>query len=308
VTTHAPLAGATIEAEQDASLSTANAQARTDTDGWAHVIAMPMGHAVALTLHARASGGRTGLWAGALLVSPGAAQLSARDRYSPEEEPALDLVMPNVRTTGYVEIDDANGRAWAAVVPLSAPDGGLPRASVRAPRLAPGLYWVVAGSDPAASALLGPGTIARPFFVAGTDELALAFGTDRDDCARPRDPRELARAVSVCAALVGPAPTPRRHVLDGFAASHERRAHKRARALAVALGAIAIAMALETVLLLRVGHRARTGLRDVIGGQVTGGEPEVRDALTERAGRLGMMLLVALLGFVLLAAFLARAG
>jgi hypothetical protein len=302
-TTHAPVKGAVIEPEQDASLSTAVAQARTDSRGWANVTATPMGHAVAMTLHVRAPGGGTGSWAGALFVSPGAAQISARDRYSPDEEPALDVVVPNVRSTSYVEVDDVRGRAWAAAIPLAAPEGGLPRAAVRAPRLAPGLYWAVASSDPAASALLGPGTIARPFFVAGSDEQALAFGTDRDECAPPRDPRELARAVGVCAALVGPTPVPRRTVLDGFVAQHARRANRRTRGLAVALGAIAVAMALETVLLLRTARYARAQLR-----AAASGESELVDTRADRSGKLAIGLLVAMLGFVLLAAFLARAG
>jgi hypothetical protein len=269
-------------------------------------VATPMGHAVALTLHARASHGRAGLWAGALFVSPGAAQLSARDRYSPEEEPLLDLVMPNVRTTAYVEIDDARGRAWAAAVPLSAREGGLPGASVHAPRLAPGLYWAVISSDPAGDALLGPGTSARPFFVASSDEQALSFGTDREACAPPRDPHELVRALSVCAALVGPTPVPREMLLDGFAAQHARRSLKRARSMALSLGAIGIAMVLETVLLVRTARRARMRLHAVASAEELGGA--LVDERSARAGKLGIALLVAMLGFLLLAAFLARAG
>jgi hypothetical protein len=305
-TTHAAIAGATIEPEQDASLSSDPAQAQTDSRGWAHVMATPMGHAVALTLHARTPQGKTGLWAGALFVSPGAAQLSARDRYSPDEEPALDIVMPNVRTTAYVEIDDARGRVWASAVPLAAREGGLPGASIRAPHLAPGLYWAVASSDPAAGAQLGPGTSARPFFVASSDEQALAYGTDRAECAPPHDPRELARALSSCAALVRPTSVPRATVLDGFAAQHAQRARRRARGMALSLGAIAIAMILETVLLLRTARRARMRLNAAASEEELVGE--LGDERAGRAGKLGIALLVAMLGFVLLAAFLVRAG
>jgi len=300
-TTHAALARVVIEPEQDASLSTSTE--RTDERGWAHITATPMGHAVALTLHARSARGMTGLWAGALFVSPGAPQLVAQDRYSPEQEPALDIVMPNVRTTGYVEIDDARGRAWAAAVALAAPEGGPPRASIHAPRLAPGLYWAVASSDPAGSAQLGPGTIARPFFVATSDEQALSFGTDREACATPSNPGGLARAVSVCASLVAPMPVARRPILDGFAVQRARRAHRRGRGFAVALGAIAIAILLETALLLRTAKSARERLQEA-----TLGEPQVVDSGADRVGRLAVLLLVAMLGFVLLAAFLVRAG
>ena len=305
-TTHAAIAGATIEVEQDASLSSDPAQAHTDSGGWAHVMATPMGHAVALMLHAHTGQGKTGLWAGALFVSPGAAQLSTRDRFPLDEEPALDLVMPNVRTTAYVEIDDARGRVWASAVPLALREEGLPGASIRAPHLAPGLYWAVVSSDPVAGALLGPGTSARPFFVARSDEQALAYGTDRTECTPPRDPRELVRAVSVCAALVGPTPIRRMTVLDGFAAPHARRAQRRARAMALSLGAIAIAMVLETVLLLRTARQARMRLDAAAREEELVGE--LANERAERAGKLGVALLVAMLGFVLLAAFLARAG
>jgi hypothetical protein len=305
-TTHAGVAGVTIEPEQDASLSADAAQAQTDACGWAHVAVTPMGHAVALTLHAHDPRGKTGLWAGALFVSPGAAQVSMRDRYSPEEEPVIELVMPNVRTTAYVEIDDARGRAWAAAVPLAPREGGLPGATVHAPRLSPGLYWTVASSDPAAGALLGPGASARPFFVAASDEQALAFGTERAECASSRNPREPARALSICASLVAPTPIPRETLLDGFAAKHALRAHKRARSMALSLGAIAIAMVLETVLLVRTARRARMRLHAAASdGEL---ESELVDERAERAGKLGIALLVAMLGFVLLAAFLARAG
>jgi hypothetical protein len=302
-TTRAALARVVVELEQDASLSSALGSVRTDERGWAHVTATPMGHAVSMTLHARTAGDKTGLWAGALIVSPGAAQLSVRDRYSSEEEPAFDLVMPNVRATGYVEIDNARGRAWAAAGPWATSDGGPPRAVLRAPRLAPGLYWAVASSDPAAGALLGPGTLARAFFVAASDEQALSFGTDSEECAPPHDPRELVRAVSVCASLASPVPVPRRMLLDGFAAQRALQAHKRRRGFGVALGAIAMSILLETVLLLRAAHQARLRLR-----ALAAGESEFSDAQVARAGKLGIALLVAMLGFVLLAAFLAKAG
>jgi hypothetical protein len=301
--TRAPLGNATIEPEGDASLSPATAAAHTDTRGWAHVVATPTGYGVALMLHARATREKTGDWAGALLVSPGAAQLVARDRYLPDEEPTIDVVVPNVRTSAYMEIDDARGRAWAASVWLVTSQGEAPHARVRVPRLAPGLYWAVASSDPAAGALLGPGTIVRPFFVAASDEAALALGTDKDECAPPRDPREFPRVLKVCLALAGATPVPRWTALEGFSAQHARNARRRSCGLAIALGAIAIAMFLETILLLRAAHAARMRLREA-----TSEEREALGAGVGRAGNVGIALFVALLGLALLGAFLERAG
>jgi hypothetical protein len=302
-TTRAPVVGATVEPERDPSLSASTPAAPTDSRGWARVEATPVGHAVALMLHARTAEGRTGDWAGALLVSPGAAQLALRDRYTPDEWPVLDVVVPNVRTTEYVEIDDALGRAWAATVALTGSDTAMPRARIQVPRLARGLYWAVASSDPAGAAQLGPGTIVRPFFVATTDESALALGTDDEACTPPRDGRETSRVIAVCLALACATAVPRWTALDGFSAQHARDAQQRAYGLAVALGAIAVAMLLETVLLLRVARAARMRLRVAMHGAGDAG-----DTRGERARKVGIALLVALLGFALLAAFLVRAG
>jgi hypothetical protein len=301
--TRAPVVGASIETERDPSLAAGATTVQTDARGWGHVVATPVGHAVALTLHARAADGRTGDWAGALLVSPGAAQIAMHDRFAPDEEPAIDVVLPNVRTTEYVEIDDAHGRAWASSVALTGSDISMPRASIRAPRLASGLYWAVASSDPAGAAQLSPGTIVRPFFVAPSDESALVLGTDEQACASPRDSREMPRVLAACLALAGATAVPRWTALNGFAAQHARDAQKRASGLAIALGAIAVAMLLETLLLLHVAHAARMRLR-----AATLDEREAVDTRGERASKMGIALLVALLGFALLAAFLVRAG
>ena len=301
--THAVIAGASIEPERDGSLSPAGPESRTDSRGWAHIVATPMGHAVALVLHARAQDGRTGDWAGALFVSPGAARLIARDRYGSDERPAIDVVFPNVRSTAYVEIDDARGRAWATAIPLPSSVETMPRASVLAPKLAPGLYWTVASSDPAGGGQLGPGTIVRPFFVAESDQAALAFGTDAAECAPPLDPRDVSRVLGVCLALAGATPVPRWMALDGFSAQHARDAAQRATGLFVSVGAIGVAMLLEALLLLRTAQRTRLALR-----AATADQREALGAGFERAGRLGIGVLVALLGFALLAAFLVRAG
>ncbi|HXN33935.1 MAG TPA: hypothetical protein VN894_18825 [Polyangiaceae bacterium] len=298
---HSAVAGVTIEPEPDAALSPATSRVVTDTRGWAHVLVTPMGYGVALVLHARSRDGKAGDWAGALFASPGGAQIVARDRYAPDEQPAFDVVMPNVRTIAYVEIDDARGRAWGAALPLESSDSGLPHASVRAPKLAPGLYWAVASGDPAAGAQLGPGTIARPFFVASSDQAALAFGLD-EECVRPGDPRETPRAIGVCLALAGATPVPRWTALDGFSAQHALDGQRRARGLGVALGAIVTALLLETVLLLRAARRSDS-LREAT---TENGDPP--GAKARRAGTVGIALLVALLGFALLAAFLVRAA
>ena len=298
---HSPLSGVTVEAETDASLTAVPSQASTDSGGWAHIAATPIGYGVALVLDAHGADGRGGHWAGALFASPGAAQIVARDRYAPDEPPTLEVVVPSPRTVAYVEIDDASGRAWATAVPLSA-SGGMPRASVRIPKLAPGLYWAVTASDPAAGAKLDAGTIARPFFVAASDDRALGFGLDAE-CRPAGDSRPISRVVEVCLALAGAAAVPRWTALDGFVARHAREGNRRDLGLGVALAAIVVAMLLETALLLNAARRAHAHLREVAAG-----EEYAPRASARRVCGVAIALLVALLGFALIAAFLVRAA
>lgn len=301
--TRAPLAGVSIEPQAQTSFVPATSRATTDARGWAHLGATPVGHVIDVDLDARAPDGRAGQWVGNLYVSPGAAQLAMDERIAPEQEPVIDVVVPTARTTAYLEIDDAHGRAWAAAVPVAGGPGQQPQATVRAPRLSPGLYWVVAADDAAGAAALGPGTIARPFFVAASDESALAFGTDRDRCAPPADPRNAARAVSVCLALAAASPTPRWTALEGFSMQRARDADRRSLGLAVALGGIGVAVLLEALLLLRAARHARTRLREADDEAVATPVDRLSRVLT-----VGLAVLVALMGFALLAAFLVRVG
>ena len=308
-TTQAPQAGVTVEAERDSSFLPAAARVTTDTRGWAQVVATPVGHAVSVVLHATAPGGRAGEWAGGLYVSPGAASLALAERVAPGEEPVIDVVVPTMRTTAYLEVDDARGRAWAAVVPVKAGAGEMPRATVHAPPLAPGLYWAVEAGDPSGASQLGPGSMARPFFVAASDEAALAFGTDRETCAPPADPREAGRVVSTCLALAGATPVPRWTALDGVAMQRAHDAARRRRGLAIALGAILVAALLEGLLLLKASRSARASLRDALDGEGEGSEGAGGPGRgVGRAWTVAIALLVAMMGFALMAAFLARAG
>jgi hypothetical protein len=258
---------------------------------------------VTATLDARSPDGRSGTWTGGLFMSPGAPALDTRTRWAPGEPVALDVTMPTVRPAAYVEIDDASGRAWAAALPLEARGDGTSHAAVVSRALAPGLYWAVASDDAngggaanganAAGATGGHASrgtsawaaapIVRPFFVAASDEAALGFGPDADACIPPRDPRETSSAVSACLALTVARPVPRWIALDGFAAQRALDRDARMRGLAVALGAIAVAILLEGTLILR-SARGRGGRRRTV----------------------AVAVLVGLLGFALLAAFIVR--
>jgi hypothetical protein len=298
---HAPLSGVTIEPEPDASFVPSTGATRTDTRGWAEVVATPVGHAVTMTLQARAPDGRRGVWIGGLFISPGAARLAARARFAPEEEPLVEVVVPTVREAEYVEIDDPRGRVWATIAKLDVDARGMPRGSIRVPRLAPGLYWAVSSSDPGGAAALGPGTSVRPFTVASTDELALGFGPDASECAPPLDPRDAPRVLSICLALAAATPVPRWTALEGFSAKHAGDEQRRSRGARLALAAIAFAAVLETLLVLRASAQARARLRTAAEG-----EGVAAKTFLGRAWTVAVAVLVGALGFLLLAAFVAR--
>jgi hypothetical protein len=94
-------------------------------------------------------------------------------------------------------------------------------------------------------------------------------------------------------------PTRRWAALEGFSTHRAEDRERRARGLAVALGAIVVAAVLETALLLRVASESSLKRRAAGDGV---------DAPDARSGvwRIFLGLLVALLGFALLAGFLLR--
>jgi hypothetical protein len=179
----------------------------------------------------------------------------------------------------------------------------MPQADVRAPRLAPGLYWAVVAGDPAGAAQLGPGTLALPFVVAATDAAALAFGLDPSECTEPLDPRETARVLSSCLALSGARPVPRWEAIEGFSQVHAAERRRRDRGLSLALTAIGAGVALEVLLLLRAASAARARLRVPPEGADESLPLHAHPAWTVAIG-----VLVAVLGFLMLAAFVARTG
>ena len=296
--TREPVTSASVELESDPSLLPGG-RGQTDSRGWAQLVTTPVGLAVSAAVRARSPDGRAGQWTGGLFVSPGAAEVRTRLRWASDEEPVFELIAPTPRAIAYVEVDDAQGRVWAAAVPLAGAPGALPTASARAPRLSAGLYWVVCSSDAAGAARLGPGTAARPFFVAPNDEAALSFGTDPLGCAAPGDPRELPAALASCLALARAAPVARWTALDGSSMQQARDRARRSRGLAVAVGAVVLAALLELMLLLRAAAASRQRLRAEV-------DPDGAPSALARAWSVGAALLVALLGFALLAAFLTR--
>jgi hypothetical protein len=107
-------------------------------------------------------------------------------------------------------------------------------------------------------------------------------------------------------ALAAATPAPRWSALEGFSRQHAEAARRRAGGIRLALGAIAVALLLEAVLVLRSAAAARARLR------AAAGEDSSTRAFAGGAWTAGIAVLVAVLvavlGFVLLAAFVGRLG
>jgi hypothetical protein len=295
--THARLAGLSLEPETEGSLTFAPPGGRTAVDGWGELTATPAGLAISLALNARTADGRKGRWQGGLFASPGAPKLETRRRWAPDQAPTIAITAPTARKVEYLEIDDAGGRVWGATVPLVVAGDGTASATVAAPMLPPGLYWAVAASEPGGATFLGPGVATLPFFVAATDASALAFGTDRSECREPSSARDTPPSLGPCLALAAALPVARWTALDGLAKQSEGARDRRARGIAVSCGSILVGMALETILVLRAAARGRKR-REASAGDLAM-SPPIRAALA---------VLVALLGFALIAAFVLRAA
>jgi hypothetical protein len=298
--TGAPLSGVDISVGSDPSLTSPTPGARTDSRGWAELSVTPIGLAVALTLDARRNAS-SGSWIGGLFMSPGGSRLDTRSRWGTGDQIEINVLSPVPRPTAYLEVDDVRGRVWAAALLLAPPHGPTPGAVARPPRLSPGLYWAVTSDDPAGAAGLGAGTMVRPFFVAESDEAALGFGSDPTACAPARDSSGASRAVASCLALASAVPARRWTAIDGFSMQHARDSQRRSRGLAVALSALFVALLLDAAILLRATLSARARFA------LDASDPEAGPTIG--AGRgvgVAVALLVTLLGFVLLAAFLVR--
>jgi hypothetical protein len=292
------LGGVTIHADSDSSLSFQNPTAMTDSAGWGEISATPVGLATMLTLRATARDGRWGDWEGGLFALPGGLELETRARWPPDQSPTFRIEAPTKRKTGYLEVDDAMGRAWATAVVFPSEPGASPVAEAQAPRLAPGLYWAVAASDPSAAATLGPAAV-RPFFVSASDEAALRLGFENAQCAVPADIRLAARALGPCLATTGARAVHRWVALDGFALQRAEVSRRREHGVAVSAGAVLVAMILETMLVLRAWASAQTQLRGL--------DARPPPALTRISGVV-VAVLVSVLGLALLAVFLVTAS
>jgi hypothetical protein len=253
-----------------------------------------------LSLHAHSPDGKEGAWIGPLPIEPGADEIDVRSRYAPGEPITASVTSPTIRTSAYVEIDDAYGRAWADILTLRSEGQGMPSTMLDAPPLPPGLYWMKASPDPPNAGDLAMGAIARPFFVAKDDAQALSFGLDAGECRAPHAMAQADATLGPCLALSPFSGLAKPQEIEGFSAQRARDAEKRARGLRIALGGLAVASVLEIMLLAQGAASARHGIASAAADGLLSRR---RSALT-----VAIAILVAMLGFALMAAFVTRLG
>jgi hypothetical protein len=295
-----PVAGARVDAEPEPGLELAQASATTCANGWAELVATAKMHVVGVSLQATDPAAseatirpgqrtRSGEWFGALPVAPGGSFVALPEDATPGTAIPLVIQVPTMGRLVYLEVDDSHGRAFAAVPAVLTSAGGWPTATVVVPPLAAGAYWVVTSGDPRGAESLEVATLARPMVVGGGARVRCETGP------------ELAQMAA--------APFQKWIALDGTRGAMARTGAKRARGLVLAWGGLAIAAALEALLLVRAAGRAR---RDVA---------RLRAALSEEGDRVPELappfsltnlvigILLALLGFALVGSLLTwRAG
>lgn len=288
-----PGSAVTVALDPEPGLQTSGTRACPATSAgtrWVQFSAVALGHVTALTLKAT-SGEHEGSWAGQLPVAPGAFFVSLPNAAPPGVEGgSVTLVAPNPRTVVYAEIDDEEGRVFAAALPLATEPGDpIPRAKLQVPALAEGMHWLVVSGEPHGAEKLDGATVARPFLVTprATAEDPLA---KEDACAEgPNVVTHPARGF------------PRTPALDGLPARSAKNRARRAAGLGIAFAALFTAALVDALLLAQIAREARARLAAATG--------DAAEAVAPRPGTtLAITLLLVVLGFLLLAALIVAHG
>ncbi len=260
------VSGAHVQILPVDGLSIATNDAVTDDEGWAKLDVTAKTLAVEATIQLNFKG-IVSSWTGAFPIVLGAtrASITQDDAGNLHASVTRPLV---TKSDAYVEIDDDVGRIFGDAVPLAADQNDFASAQINLPKLDPGNYWIVSGSGPRAAETMSAGTFAIPFRV-GEKGLEPSTG-------------ELAQRHA--------GGFPRAVVLDGFLEARRVAAQRRHRGISIAFAALAIGAVVEALSILRA---ARAG-SNVKATWITG-----------KTGQMAIGVGVSLLGFALLAAFVA---
>lgn len=231
-----------------------------------------------------------GEWLGVMPVAAGAFYIGIDRVLEENKATAAVLVAPNPRNVAYAEIQDRRGRIVAAALePKVEPGDPTPRARLQIPPLAAGLYWVVASGEPRGGEHMTGAATARAFLVG------------------KGPPGAYVNAADLCSA--GPylaqqtAPGVKRWVaLDGLPKRSSANRFRHNLGMGIAMISLLAAALLETLLLIAASREARITLQLA----ELDDEDKPTEAVTAKppGGGLAIALLIAILGFALLAALL----
>lgn len=284
--TRAALDGVALAVVPEPGLSIDRPPPPTSGGGWSEARVTADYLEASWTVSATPPGPSTeaGVWFGRLPVSPGAATVRLPASIPASTSYPLELAVPPATRRLYAEVDDVTGRDFAAVLEVTpSRSGGVARAEL--PPLAAGLYWLVTSSDARAAETMSGTAVARPFRVGAP-------------------PSELGPLAEAELARLSPPRTPRPLVLDGLLAPRRRAQRVRQRGMLVGLGSLAVAMVLETLLVLRAASRTRRRLLVVSDAAREAGV----DAAPGAVPGVAVLLFVALLGLALTAGLLLMQG
>jgi hypothetical protein len=281
----------TLTVTPEAGLRIEKEAPKVACDGWADVQAVAEGHVVGIQIEAKDADGRKGVWFGALPVAPGAFFVGV-PRFIPEgKAETATLVAPNPRTVVYAEVDDEQGRVFAAALPLVLePTDPVPRARFEMPALSPGLHWIVVSGEPRGAERLAGAAVAKPFLVGGAPGV------------RPEEACSIGPWLARRPAIG----FPRWQAIDGMATRGASNRLRYRAGLVIGLLSLLSAAVLEILLLTAASREARAVM---LLAELD--EPEAdRMNVTAKppGGGLAIALLVAMLGFALLAALMVAKG
>jgi hypothetical protein len=219
-------------------------------------------------------------------------------RVVPNVQQTFEIVAPAKRDLAYVEIDDDTGRVAAEIRPFRTDSMNRLHASFDVPRLPPGFYRLVVAGDARGGETMSPSSMQWPFLVADSDAAAVALPGAPAACRVSGDAPDLDHVLSWCLALQPPHAITTWPALDGFPIKHGVEAQRRLQGFLVAIGSLAVAAVLETLLILGAVGAERRKMRAAADLEAT----RQRGA----RARVAVGLLVALLGFALIAMLVLR--
>lgn len=290
-----PREGLVIEASPEPGARIERATVRPCKPGWAELVVTAEAHVTGITVRARAPSGAEGTWFGALPVAPGAFYASMPRQIAAGASAKVVLIAPNPRKVAYAEVASTKGRSHAAVVDIALERGDpTPRGTLELPPLAPGLYWLATSGDARGVEGMIGAAIAHPFVVGHPEGLEGDSACDVGSFLARHPGSRFTKWIAI----------------DGLAWRRAGERSKRRTGLLLGVLALTLAALVEAILLGQGAREAKLRVSAALAASEDDGDDgaKARHDHTAAGGAAGNVLvsvLLACLGFALLAAFVA---